>query len=567
MRSLCTLCWIVSIVAAPAATFAGDLGSDWIVTGQGQWIHAKEFRPIIKQAKQNADGRAVNKTIKATHGAWRCVVEPAPHTVAAGMIVLADSTGQGGLQCVFGATGHMRGFALRAPDGKTLWIDEWAPWMSYEPCLLEVVVDHAKARAQLFTYDGQTLLSQSDWIPIDAKLTDTPGHIGLLTEKGIARFWGWRIASKPLSEIRPDAPNKLRIVADPDSPWLIDGGMWQWTAPNRKRIRQTTNSERSWAFNKNVRGKHRRWSCRVKVSAPAGGAGMAFQSDGTKDKGLLCWLGGKYGAGCLMLYDLSNKWGTRWASVQDKWHYDTEYVLVGETKPGHARVQMLAADGKTVIAESPWLKLPASATDREGIIGFHSWKGPAEFSAFDAPAAVAQQPAKSDDIGNGWTGAAAAWKWADPAKTRLAHTAAATDTAVNKNITGIHGQWQCTVSPAEGSTASLLFQVSADAKTGFAGQLKIKNDKAIPSMVVLPNRTLWTGNPVDYQSGTVFTIQATSTTDRIRVQIRAADGKLLADSDEMYVSDKHNTRTGHLGLRANGKAAFSNWALRSADLP
>ena len=122
----------IVLFAAASFTMAAGLGERWISVGDGDWQSAYEFRPIIKQANQNATGQLISRAVQGGHGAWRGLVEPAPHVAAAGIVVLADDQGQGGLQCILGGTGESRGFTLRGPDGKTLWTDAWISWSSYQ---------------------------------------------------------------------------------------------------------------------------------------------------------------------------------------------------------------------------------------------------------------------------------------------------------------------------------------------------------------------------------------------------------------------------------------------------
>ncbi len=538
-----------------------------ITHGDGEWVDAREFRSLVKQARPGASGRAVSPDVKGTAGAWRCVVEVGPKTKGAGIVVLADQAGRGGFECLMGGTGEMRGFMLRAADGKVIWQDAWAPWMEYEPCVVETVVEPGRVRVQLLMVDGETLLSQSDWVKVDPALTTKPGLMGMVTDKGIARFWSGRIAEAPLATLTPDAPNKRRVV--PDETWVVVGPMtWQWASADKKVVRQTANVDRAWLFNKRVTGKHRRWSCRVKVSRPSGGAGMIFQADGTSNSGLLCWLGGRYGDGCLMLYDRAKGYGGAiWSGPQGKWKYDTEYVLVGETRPGQVRVQLLAADGKTVVSESPWRTYDKAVTDCAGMMGFHTWKGPSAFWAFSEETQAAAGPGKppaasGGALGSGWAASGSGWQWKDPhQRTQLAHAGKAEATAVNGAIEGIHGLWRCRVTPGDGSTATLLFQSSDDAKLGFAAALVVAKGKATLKLIDLGGKVRWYSRPIDHQSGTTYVLEGVSTTDRKRARLRAADGKaLLADSDEVYVSDTHNTRPGHLGVRAAGEAVFSAWS-------
>ncbi len=555
-----------------AAVSCGEVRDDDAIVIDGNWAREYASRSVVKQGDSLAAGRIVSPDVSGKLGAWRCVVEPGPNAKVTGIVVLADQDGNGGLECVMGGTGEMRGLTLRGPDGKTLWQDAYAPWMDYEPCIVEVVVEAGRVRAQLLDVEGTRLISQSDWVEVPKQLTAKPGLMGLVADKGIGRFWDWTIAPEPLAAITPDAPNKRRIV--PGDEWAIVGPMvWQWKTGKKEWLRQPTNTDRAWAMNKKITGSHRQWSCRVKVSPPAGGAGLAFQASADAKNGFLAWLGGTYGNGCLILYDLSkaNYRGAIWSGPQGKWKYDTEYVLVGESKPGHVRARMLAADGKTVISESPWKKYNASATDRTGMMGFHTWKGPAEFGGFQGAAKQATGQAHASatgtpspqSLGLGWTGDRTTWQWTDPhTRVELRHSGEELTTAINASIKGIHGTWRCTVKSRHACRqVDLLFHVSADGEQGFAASLAMDGGMATLRLINLGegNKVLASAKPIPALSRVGYVLEGISTTDRVRARVRTVDGKtILADTGEMYVSDRHNTRTGHLGVRGAGSVHVYN---------
>ena len=201
--------------------------------------------------------------------------------------------------------------------------------------------------------------------------------------------------------------------------------------------------------------------------------------------------------------------------------------------------------------------------DATGFIGFHTWKGSAEFWGFDEATTVATvSEERTQSFRGGWTRSGRGWRWGDDPKPNLIHADSAESEVINRNMNGIHGTWQCRVSPGSDSTAAMLFQVSPDAKAGFAAVLKTADGKVTPSLVDLEGQTLWTGSAMRHRAGAAYVVIATGMTDRVQVRVRSADGALLAESDQHYVSDKHNTRTGHLGFRAGGTVAFSDWSFK-----
>jgi hypothetical protein len=332
---------LLSIGLNIALTTAGeqvDL-SQWNRTA-GDWQVIREHRPMLRQGARADRAVAVNEAVSGIRGAWRCVVEPGPGDDAVGIVVLANDKGEG-FECVLGGTGRMRGFMLRDRQSRVLWSDEWAPWQVYEPAIIEIVVESGRLRCQLIHWDGTELVSQSEWVKIDSDSTNKPGHLGLMTEGGIARFWGWEIADDPLMAMTPNAPNKLRLTGGADSMWVLNGGDWRWSDRKRDAVVQAATVERAWVYHKGVTGKHRPFSCQVEVERGAGGAGMVFQGRGPDKPGLLAWLGGRPGEGSLMLYTLkTDGFNAEWSSPGGLWRFDIPYILVGQTKPGHARVQL-----------------------------------------------------------------------------------------------------------------------------------------------------------------------------------------------------------------------------------
>ncbi|MFQ6096604.1 MAG: hypothetical protein ACE5O2_02680, partial [Armatimonadota bacterium] len=497
----------------------------------------------------------------------RCFVEPSLGVGAAGVWVQAQEDGSDGWLCVLGGNPGVGGFALKSASGEVLWQDEWAPWIPYGAYVLEGVVADGRVRAQMFEWDGKTLISQSDWVDVPAEATAREGTLGLHTENGIARFWGWEHADTPLSPITDDAPNKRRLTQGEESEWSIVGpGNWMWTDAERRWVRQYAAVERSSAINRSIRGALRSWQCRVKVSPGAGGAGMLFQTDENAESGFLCWLGGTWGAGGLMLYRLPGE--ALWSSPQDRWHYDTEYVLQATTRQSQARVRMLADDGETVIAESPWLEVGEDASG-EGYLGFMTWKGTAEFGDFSEQTAVAAAPAEAaaaSALGPDWRTFGGEWQWLDrePRTLRQSGTvqrAVALDTGVE----GIMGAWRVRLKASkETRAAGLVFQGDERLSEGFAAVLAQADGGRAFRLENLQGRTLWEDDACGWKPETEYVVEGLVMTDRVAVRLLAGDGEtVLSECPAVYVSQSNNDRRGHIGLLARGgPAEFSEWELR-----
>jgi hypothetical protein len=489
------------------------------------------------------------------------VVEPGPGDDAVGIVVLANDKGEG-FECVLGGTGRMRGFMLRDRQSRVLWSDEWAPWQVYEPAIIEIVVESGRLRCQLIHWDGTELVSQSEWVKIDSDSTNKPGHLGLMTEGGIARFWGWEIADDPLMAMTPNAPNKLRLTGGADSMWVLNGGDWRWSDRKRDAVVQAATVERAWVYHKGVTGKHRPFSCQVEVERGAGGAGMVFQGRGPDKPGLLAWLGGRPGEGSLMLYTLkTDGFNAEWSSPGGLWRFDIPYILVGQTKPGHARVQLLDGDGNTSIVQSPWIEVPAQVADQPGMIGFHTWRGSAIFSDFLEP----NVSNTSDQLEVKQAPTLSAWSWERDPERGLTFRGEQPGELLNRDVSGTHGTWRCKITPGpRSSSADLLVQTSPDYQDGFACRIETKEAHWKARLIALPGRILWTSPPKPHEPGTTYVVEAVTTLDRIRMKVVSEEGEVLADSDYVYVSDRHNERVGYIGARASGdRCKFSDFSFEA----
>jgi len=554
---------LVALVLLGAAT-AQEAGP---VAGLGDWWRVREGKPMARCA---AGGGEILRGVHGHDGAWRCVVEPSLGTTEAGLRFQTSEDLTQGFRCALGRFGgDFLGFRLTS-GGEVLWADDYAPWRAYEPYVLEGVVERGRVRVQMLQWDGWTLVSQSPWI----EAPDGEGYFGYYCEGGGARFWGWELALDPLCQPTENAPNKRRLVQGPDSEWVLLGtGNWMWTDAQKVRVRQYATTDRAWAINRAVSGAEREWRCRVRVSPGAGGAGMAFQMDQEAKTGLLCWLGGTWGAGCLMLYRLPGE--ALWGGAEDTWHYDTDCELVATTEPGRVRVQLLDGQQGNVLAESPWVEIPAEESAREGCLGFHTWVGPSEFWGFSADTAVAAgreaQPGAGSPaaaaLGAGWIGLGAGkWEWLDVQQQRLGQTAAGAGSSVlARDLTGTQGLYRCRVAVPEGTAAAgLLFQADPDLQRGFAVVLFREGEAASIRLEDLSGRTLWEDQEHAWAPGTEYVLEGYVETDRVRCRVLAADGATaLTESPACYVSATNNERRGHLGFTTRGgPAEFQEWSLR-----
>jgi len=546
------------------ATAAPPTG--WTVVSGDGWDQVVDLETMLVQRAAQGPAVAVSDRVQGGPGAWRCTVEPSLGAQACGIWFQAARDLSAGLRAELGAPGQV-GFALKDAKGEILWQDTWAPWTPYQAYVIEGIVEDGQARVQLLAYDRKTLISQSDFVALPEGATAADGCLAVYTENAVARFWGAERAEEPLAALTEDAPNRRRLAEGPNPEWALFGtGNWAWTDATRTRIRQSAMAERAWAADKGSRALRNTWQTWVRVSPGAGGAGIAFPTDDNANGGMMAWLGGTFGAGGLMLYTNSGPTGTGealWSSPQDMWHYDEDLLIRAEAKGTEVRIQLLAADGATVITESPWVNVPADKIGHEGILAFHTWKGNAEFWGFREAAGGAQQAGTTPSaLGGKWLESGGAWAWANDDHSALAQgEAIASASCVNAEVEAARATWHCRVKVADAAGgAGLLAQVSQPLDLGFACLL-------LPGRAEMydlgQKRALWTSDQLAWSPGTEYVIQAVVQTDRVRMRVLAADGQtVLAESPDVYIRDTNNDRIGHLGFTCRGSAAdFSDWGV------
>lgn len=544
---------------------AADLPAEWSVVSGGQWQKQYDVRPVFAQRAPAGEAHAIHGRIRGAAGAWRCLVQPALDATACGMWFQASPDLTRGFRCELGGTPGIGGLSLRDARGQKLWADEYAPCAPYDAYVIEGIVERGRVRVQMLHYDRRTLISQSDWVPVSADATSREGRLGVYTRDGMARFYGAERADKPLHPLTDDAPNKRRIVPSRDRDWALFGtGNWMWTDKRRVRLRQYARTERAWALHRPVQGVNRVWTTAVRVGKRAGGAGMLFQTNEDCRGGYNCWLGGRPGRGSLMLYHNAGPGGrgkALWSSKQNLWHYNEDLVLRAETKDGRVRVQLLKADATTVVAASPWIS--DAAAGKPGYLGFHTWRDSAEFWGFTDGAQVEATPRSAptaSSLGPGWITTGGDWHWANEARSALRQTARTkTAACLNTKIDGARGAWRCTVVPAKGEVLGLLFQADESLAQGFLCLLS-------PGRLALyglaqPNAAKWEDANCGWLPGGRYVLEGLVQTDRVVVRLLQADGRaVVAESPAVYVPDRNNDRSGHIGFATRrGPGTFMSW--------
>jgi hypothetical protein len=550
---------VLLLLALAAPLSAAGLQPPWVVSG-GQWSHTREVIPMVRQGSETGTAVALCPEVGGTTGAWRAVVEPALGAAQVGMLALADESLTRGFVVTLCSRGTTpAGLALQSAAGDVLWEDRWTPWHWYQPYVLELVVEPERVRAQMLEADGKTLVSQGPWVDVPAEQTARAGALGLYTRDGIARFWGWETAAEPLSPVVDNAPNKLRMIHEENAPWcLIGPGDWLWTDTTHQRFRQRAVVERTTLLSAEQRGPEGTWECLITVHPGAGGAGLMFLADPGLNVGFNAWLGGEFGSGALMLYRQPAE--ALWSGPQGAWHYDTQYLVRGEVTGGKVRAQMLTPDGVTLIQESPWFDLTPQEQGRTGLVGNMTWLGTAEFASTDAGATAAPAtPVAPGTLAGGWLlrGDGA---WEQPAPGLLRQTGSPRRAlALTPEVQGTAGTWACCVTPAQGATAGLAFQMDRDLGKGFLALLGPEGLR----LEDMSGRVMWRDAKVKAEAGVEVLVEGEVMTDRVAVRLRSADGQLLSECPAVYVPETNNHRTGILGLVAEGGAAeFRDWGRR-----
>ncbi len=487
--------------------------------------------------------------------------------VVRGWIALGFGTAEAGVTagpaCGIGFGDGRNGFFALAPDGAVAWTDSACPIEPYQAYGLELVREGPRYRVQLLTGDGASVLSQSPWLPRDGAPAATAA---LFARGGVARFGGWRAAAQPASELLDFPPNLARLGGEGSGWRVTGGGNWHWTDATRSTVAQARAVDRSFALCRQRPMGPGTTRARIRIHPGAGGAGIVTQTSENLTGGFTCWLGGQFGAGCLMLYE-HEPVGPRelWAGKPDQWHYDEDLVVEIATRSGEARVRLYQADGATLLDESPWVATEQARSEAEGYLALQTWLGTAEFSAFPG-AGEAGGPAvttpTASTLGPGWAelgGVTAAWT-ATAGESPVALTAgAAPGAALVPRISGIAGTWRATITPGEGSAAGLAIQASAALDQGLLLTLDTEGRVTLTEIGVAT--PIWsTEAPV--RAGVAHTVELVRLTDVVSVRVVDADGAVLAQRDRCYIPARFNALEGRLGLTVDrGSASFSGWKL------
>lgn len=529
----------------------------------GQWRFDREIVPVVCQESEAGHALIVAPSEAKPIRSCRAIVKVSPDTAEAGLWLDADPQAGKGLHVLLGRSSNVGGFTLRTVKGEVLWEDRFAPWEDYRPYILEAAVQADKLRVQMLNGTGDLLISQSPWIDLKEETRLAGSSVGLFTTDGRARFLRFERNVEPLSDLVADPPNKRRLQNE-EAKWDLEGdGQWMWKTAKRQRVRQYAACERSWAVCRDVVGTHRVWECRVQVDRGTAGTGMFFLYRNEEDKGFLAWLGGRYGDGALMLVGYKPAPKTLWSSPQGRWHWDTEYLLRAETRDGEVRIQQIASDGSTVIADSDWIKVNAEYTNEPGHLGFHTWRGQAEFWGFTREStdgvAVADR-SMANVLGESWlTLGDGEWKWADEKETGLVQAQASRQAAAihteKANSLGVSSCYVCKSPDAK--AAGVVFQADRSLGSGF---LALMTDDG-PRLEALGGKTLWQADKWNADANGKYRLEGVVMTDRVAMRVYDGEdsSRLVVASPDVYVPESNNSRAGYSGVVARGPAEFWRW--------
>jgi hypothetical protein len=415
---------------------------------------------------------------------------------------------------------------------------------------------------QLLVGSSKTVLSQSPWL--------TRGDVALApalyARAGIARFGGGAHTDSPTSELLDFPPNLARI-GGADSGWTVTGGgHWRWADPAKSVAVQEAIVDRSFAFQSGRLMGPGTVRARIRIHPGAGGAGIVTQATEDLSRGISCWLGGTFGAGCLMLYTHTTAGLQQvWAGKPDQWHYDEDRVVECGTRDGNARVRLFAADGTTLLDESPWFAVERATSEGQGYLALQTWLGTAEFAGFPGAgeAAGAEGPALASALGEGWAEAGSpSAKWtAEPGRSALEIGADKGLSAVlPPELAGTVGRWSCKVTLAAGGRAGLAIQTDPALAQGLLLLLDSAGSISLSELGV-EGSPFWE-TQCDIVPGTTYTIEMTRLTDVVSVRVLDSEGKAVAERDRCYVPARYNALEGRLGLAvARGTVTFGEWAL------
>ncbi|PIY48943.1 MAG: hypothetical protein COZ06_15270, partial [Armatimonadetes bacterium CG_4_10_14_3_um_filter_66_18] len=136
-------------LSAASNPVAAEAPPGWTSVGGGQWQQVIDLQPVLVQRSREGVASAVSDSIRGTHGAWRCWVQPSVGTDPCGLWFQASRDLTSGFKCELGGNAGVGGLTLQDAKGNVLWRDHWAPWEPYEAIALEGIVEKGRIRLQM----------------------------------------------------------------------------------------------------------------------------------------------------------------------------------------------------------------------------------------------------------------------------------------------------------------------------------------------------------------------------------------------------------------------------------
>jgi hypothetical protein len=246
--------------------------------------------------------------------------------------------------------------------------------------------------------------------------------------------------------------------------------------------------------------------------------------------------------------------------------YDPLWVEVVRSQ-NRLRVHMMLADGKTIVAMSPWLSWPETTpanalklVTRRNTARFAFW-GRTETPLTDYtpnnPSAL-RIPQAGDTswsvVGGG------AWRWRTTDRQRVQQIRPVERTTlVRTSALAAEGTWRAGIRLDKGTCGGgFLVQTDAEAGSGFLVWCGGKYGNGSLMLYRLPLKSLWSSPQGKWRWDTDYVLEATIEAETVRVRMLAADGETeIAASPRVPLLPEEKGRRGMVGYQTwRGTGSF-----------
>lgn len=327
-------------------------------------------------------------------------------------------------------------------------------------------------------------------------------------------------------------------------------------------IRQGARNGVALAICDDLSGGPGAWRGTVEPAVGTTEAGLWFQGQQDPESGFLATLGGNPGVGGFALKGPGGKvlWEDRFAP----WRPYQPYVLEAVVEEGRVRAQLLEADARTLISQSPWVAIDAQTTVEGRQVGLYARDGIARFWGWErSPRALAELTEDApnrrrlvQDENSPWVIIGpGSWMWTTSEHRRVRQNATVErSSAINRQVSGTARVWECRlkVDPGAGG-AGMLFQVNEQADDGFIAWLGGNPGAGALILYRLPQDCLWSGPDGNWHYDTDYLLRAETRQveggGEVRAALYASDGEtLIQESPWIPVSAERAARPGNLGF-------------------